>query len=141
MRHRTRRRHRFPSKWRSSLASKSFSLRGVLPVSQVSQIFLVRPIGILQHSQTTTFDILRGLIFRQLQCSQLSAQILEVRPPVCIEEAAVERSADRTTRLAVVLAVSEPAVLGEVFDVVEDRAEPLIRVDQAHFAYARRVED
>jgi hypothetical protein len=38
-------------------------------------------------------------------------------------------------------AVAKPAIPGQVLDVVEDRAETLIRVNQAHFADAGRVEE
>jgi hypothetical protein len=40
-----------------------------------------------------------------------------------------------------VLAVAEPALCGQQFDVVEDRAEARIRVDQPDLADAGRVED
>ena len=64
-----------------------------------------------------------------------------MRPAVGVEEAPVQRVAYRTAGFGGVPAVAEPAVLGQALYVVEDRAETRISVNQAHFAYARRVED
>src|SRR5262245_2497438 len=57
---------------------------------------------------------------------QLATQFVVALQPRGVEPAVGDSLTDRTVRLAVVGAVSKPAVGRERFDVVEDSAEPLI---------------